>query len=221
MPAKIIAIAHQKGGACKTTTAMHLAGALSMEGLRVQVADADRQNSATKWSSNAPDDSPFPAVVVNLAAAGAKIHREIEKGYDLYDVILVDCPPNVESVVPVSVLLVSDLVIVPMQPTTTELESLTDFLPLVERSQVNNPGLQCRVLVTRYRKNTMSAHTMGKLDEIDVARFATLIGDRTCYAEGDLWGSHVLAQKGVPASAKVEMRALVEEVLEVLGMGGV
>ena len=219
MAAKIIALSNQKGGCGKSTMTMNIAGALAMEGLNVLVADADRQNTAIKWSAHAPDEKQFPAVVVNLAASGAKIHREIEKVYETYDVIIVDCPPNMESVVPASVLLVSDLVIITMQPTMTDLDSLADFLPLVERSQASNPGLQSRVLVNRFKKNSMSAYTLETMVERGIERFDTTIGDRACYPEGDLMGSHALAQKGVPAAAKVEMKALRIEILQLIGLG--
>lgn len=219
MPAKIIAVANQKGGCGKSTVAMHLAGALSMERLRVLVADADKQNTATKWSAHAPDDKPFPANVANIAAAGAKVHREIEKNFDLFDIIIVDCPPNMESVVPASVLLVSDLVIMAMQPTLTDLDSLADFLPLVERSQVSNPTLKARVLVNRMKKSAMAALTVETLADRGIIRMDVTIGDRACYPEGDLMGTHILAQKGVPAAARVEIKALRDEVMAILGLG--
>jgi chromosome partitioning protein len=219
MSAKIIAVANQKGGCGKSTVAMHLAGALALEGLRVQVADADKQNTATKWSAHAPDNKPFPAIVVNIAAAGAKVHREIQKAFDLFDVIIVDCPPNMESVVPASVLLVSDLVIMAMQPTMTDLDSLADFLPLVERSQASNPGLQSRVLVNRMKRSAMSALTLEALADRGIVRMNVTIGDRAVYPEGDLMGTHILAQKGVPAAARVEIKALRDEVMAILALG--
>ena len=55
MAAKIISITNQKGGAGKSTTTMLLAGGFARKHLRVFVADADKQRTATRWAKEAPD----------------------------------------------------------------------------------------------------------------------------------------------------------------------
>lgn len=218
MHQKIIAVANQKGGVGKSTMSMQLAGALSQYGLKVLVVNADRQGTALKWSAHAPEDTPFPATCINLFQAGDKLHREVQKLYTSYDITIIDCPPNMESVIPASAVAIADLVLMLMRPTSTDFDSLTDFLPLVQRAQAVRESLIARVLITQYKKSAMSQVTLASLEKHGIPRLRTTIGDRTVYTEGDPMGSHVLAMKGVPAAAKQEMKQLRDEVLELLGV---
>ena len=58
---KTIAIISQKGGAGKTTLAIHLAVAAVQKGLHVALFDLDPQASAASWSDKR--NQPSPAVV--------------------------------------------------------------------------------------------------------------------------------------------------------------
>ena len=77
--ARIVAVFNQKGGVGKTTMTMGLAAELAHRGYRVIVVDADAQETAVGWSTNAPADKPFPAAVASLVSAGGKIGGEIRK----------------------------------------------------------------------------------------------------------------------------------------------
>src|ERR1051326_241416 len=121
MTARIIAVTNQKGGSGKTTLSMQLAGTLARRGRKVMVVDADPQGTATRWAASAEDDKPFPASVVGLSAASAKVHREVKKFVDDYRYIIIDCPPAADSPVPQSALLVADLALVPVIPSPLDM----------------------------------------------------------------------------------------------------
>lgn len=55
MSERVIALANQKGGAGKTTSAVNLGAALAEAGRRVLLVDLDPQGDSTKWLGHQPD----------------------------------------------------------------------------------------------------------------------------------------------------------------------
>lgn len=214
--AKIIAVANQKGGPGKTTVTMNLAGTLALRGHSVLVADTDPQGSALRWSASAEEEKPFPTVVSGLSQAGAKTHRELQKVFPLYDFILVDCPPAIESQVPQSVLLVADLALLPVIPSPVDLWAAQGIVQLIEQVQGLNDNLKARVLVNQAENTNLSAEVVSILADFGVPMLESQLRRRTAYREAALYGTtvHDLGSKAKPASEEVNQ--LVDEILKAL-----
>jgi chromosome partitioning protein len=217
MAAKIIAVVNQKGGSGKTTISMQLAGTLGRKGLRVLVVDADAQGTATRWSSTAPEDKPFPAAVVNLAHAGNKLHREVQKHLDQYDFIIIDCPPAVESVIPNATLLIANLAIVPIVPSLADLWAAVGIKQVIESVAHINPDLQSRLVVNLLKPYTnLSKDLMDPIRQFGIEMMQATIGDRTAYKESVAGVTvHDLGSKA-EAAAQETLR-LTDEVLAIFG----
>ena len=155
MTAKIICVCHQKGGAGKSTIAMQLAGTLGLRGYRTLVVDADPQGTAIRWSASAPDDKPFPAKVAGLSAAGAKVHREVKKFAEEFEFIIIDCPPAIDSPVPESALLVSDLALIPCIPSPPDIWAANGITGLIQRISGINETLKSRLLINQIKEKTV------------------------------------------------------------------
>lgn len=219
MNAKIIAFSNHKGGAGKTLGSMSLAGFLARKH-SVLVVDADELQTATKWAAQADDSKQFPATVIGLAAAGGRIHRELQRLSQQYEFIIVDCPPSVISPVPQSVLLVSDLVIIPTRPSLGDIWGAKDTLALVERAKVLNESLQVAFLV-----NALTPRTQLGKDSVDVLAamdghlFKTVFKQRQAYAQSLVLGGTVFDVPGPGAKeAQQEVSALAAEVLALLNL---
>lgn len=215
MPAQIIAVVNQKGGAGKTTVTMQLAGNLGRR-QKVLVLDADRQGTATRWAAIAPGEFPFPAAVVALGREGDHVHQEARKYVDEYDLIIIDCPPAAESVVPQSALAIADLAIVPVKPSPLDLWASVGIREVIKEIQQQNTGLVAHLLVNQCQPNTaISKEVLDVLPEFGIPQMKTVIHLRTAYQQAAAYGGTV---HDIPRSplAVAEVDTLTAEVKRLL-----
>lgn len=211
--AKIITVTTRKGGAGKSTIIMQLAGALALRQFQVLVVDGDPQGSAIQWSA-AADEKPFPVPVVNLAAAGSRIDREIKKQVGHFDFILVDCPPASDSPVPRSALRVSHLAIVPVIPSPLDLWGAVGIREVIQDVQVVNEDLQARLVINQFQETTTLAHeVLHALNEFGISVFETRIGHRTAYRQSAVFGGTVHDFRSRASQAIAEVESLTDEIL--------
>jgi chromosome partitioning protein len=212
MTSRIVTICNQKGGSGKTTTCMTLAAGIAGRGYDVLVVDADPQGTATRWGSSAPESAPFPATVINLAAAKANVHRMVKDHVEKFDVILLDCPPAVESPATQSALLISDLAVVPVIPRPGELWALERLFQLLAEV----PELQARLMPTMLQNTTLMSDALVVLGETPVPLMKACFTSRVAYAQMMPVGGTALDSRDTVAKDEVE--AATTEVLELVGL---
>jgi chromosome partitioning protein len=215
MTAKIVVLANQKGGCGKTMLSMQLAGAWARD-RRVLVVDADPQATATRWAAAASDDSPFPATVVGLAAAGGKLHREIGRLAQDYDFVVVDCPPAVESVAPQSALLVADMALMPVIPAPADYWATHSTQGLIEQVAAINEALRARLIPNMVPHTNLGTEVLAALEEATIPCTDTRIGSRTIYREAQAFGTTVYAMGFRARAAIEEITILANEIDELL-----
>ena len=116
---RTLAVISQKGGAGKTTTAVHLAVAAQQEGYRVAVIDLDPQATARKWGDKRQDPEPevigdhaerLPQLVEAACANGA-------------DLLIIDTAPNADRA-SLAAARAADLILIPCRPAAFDLEAI-------------------------------------------------------------------------------------------------
>jgi chromosome partitioning protein len=220
MTAKIIVVVNQKGGAGKTTVTINLAGSLGRRGYRTAVIDGDEQSSVVEIVSLAPEDAQLPASVIGLWRAGRKIHQEIKKFIDLYDYIIVDCPPAASSPIAQSALLIADIAIVPFIPGTIDALAAPKIRDAIEAAQVINPNLKAFLLLNRVEYGwSIMKNIIDLLPSFKMPMLRSKLNRRAPYVESPSVGNSVhqlkdRKEKTEPAVNEVEM--FTDEILAIL-----
>jgi chromosome partitioning protein len=215
MDTKIISICNQKGGCGKTTITMQLSGLLG-KNYKVLVIDADPQATATRWAASAEENKLFPAHVVGLSAAGTKVHQEVKKFIGYYDYIFIDCPPAVDSNVPQSALLISNLAIVPIIPSPADLWASAGIETLINNMKDINDNLNAIMVPNMCQTNiNLNNEVLSILVNFDIPVSDNRLVLRTAYRQSATIGGIVSDIQG-GEKASEEIKGLLKEVINLV-----
>lgn len=148
----ICSFVNQKGGVGKTTLAVNVAAEKARRGRRVLLIDADPQGSALDWQAQR-GRLEHPPLIAVAGFPRDTIHREIGQLGAGYDDVVIDAPGRVESVAR-AVIMASDVVVIPVQPSPYDVWASSDVLALLEQSQVYKPELAAAWVINRRIVNT-------------------------------------------------------------------
>lgn len=126
---KAILIANPKGGSGKTTLSTNIAGYLAACGKRVAILDLDRQKSATQWLANRPRNLPAIELMQSEAETEAPL-----------DTLVIDSPAALHGKNLEHALKLVHKVIVPIAPSTFDIQASRDFLEVLHHEKVVRKG---------------------------------------------------------------------------------
>ena len=203
----VIALVGNKGGAGKTTLTVNLAVGLGRLG-RIVILDTDPQGSSAQWRSIA-DDEMLPPVI----SATDNVVEQVRGLVTEYDYLVVDCPPSVQAPQTLSVLQVTDLALIPVQPSPFDLWASIHIEQAVMQARESNPALQGLLVINQLEPRTTLSQLMREaLAEIQVPVAQTAIRRRAVYRASALEGRSVYAMGKRGADAAAELDQLIQEV---------
>ncbi len=204
MTAKIIGIAQSKGGVGKSTLCANLSVTLS-QNAKVLMVDCDPpQHSLSAWYAIRDDIYVETGLNIKTASTPSQLNSYINLYKSEYDYILIDGAPHVNSLVR-AMLLSSNLIIVPLAPSSVEIWSFQSFEKLLKEAIKFNQNLTCKIVWNRVRKRVKSSQEViaqvNKTSELSA--FKNIISFRVAYMDSFAEGCSVYEWSDPVASAEI------------------
>jgi len=144
---KTIIIANQKGGSGKSTATVHLAVAAEQAGdAPVLISDTDPQGSTVDWFNQRKKAGLDTPRYAPLSLSGLENNvSALKKAGAKY--LFIDTAPSIGSV-NAELFALADLILIPLNPTPTDLRALVKGLPTIKQS-----GKPFTFMLARVRSN--------------------------------------------------------------------
>jgi chromosome partitioning protein len=211
---RVITVLQQKGGVGKTTIAVHLATQIKelFPDLKVALADADPQKSATVWLSSGTEDCGVSVHQVASDIEGKRLMDELSS-IDA-DLVIVDLPPAIAAI-SMRAALYSDLILVPVGASALDIEAARHAVDVCKEAIALDPTKQFLLIPNRVQMNTAAGRelrtVLGKWGPVSKATLCL----RVAYADAVMLGVGINSfAPGSPAYQEIGL--LAEEVIHLL-----
>ena len=204
----VIAMVGNKGGAGKTTLAVNFAAALAQRA-STAILDADPQGSTLQWRVFADDNKAFPVfeATTDLETLAGKHHPD-------FQYIVIDCPPSVHASQTHAALRLSDIALIPVQPSPVDLWATVHIERAIVKARSFNPELKAVLVINQLEpRTTLSRLVREALAELELPVADTSIQRRAVYRASALKGKSVFDMGRQGAAAAAELDQLIKEVI--------
>ena len=140
----IITVANAKGGVGKSTVAYSLACYYAQRGARLGVLDEDIQQTITdniEMCRERGEDVPVQIIDKNKL----KSYQDLAES-DEYDIIFIDTPPVLTTQLE-SIYDISDMVLIPIKPSTNDFNSLMRSIDTLHKAMERNSNMHTAIVI--------------------------------------------------------------------------
>ena len=210
----VIGVCNQKGGSGKSSTAVHLARWLQSQSDAVFVIDSDGQRTSSLWLSSL--SQPIP---VEIVPDPNELLERLPILATEHEWLIVDAPGTLAEATR-AIVLWSDLVLIPCQPTGVDLASAADTVRLIKQARAIRKGAPlAAIFLNRAIKGTrlkQEAFTVLKAVQ-DLNVLSEVIHQRQIIADAFGQGATVFDLTGDAAqAAQAEYSRLFKTILKAL-----
>lgn len=207
---KVLTIAQQKGGSGKTTIAAHIAVCLIQNGAKVALVDIDPQGSLSYWHklrTQQKQDQNLEFIV----SAGWRLESVVRGLKGKCDYIIIDAPPHTD-IEAKTAIRVADLLVIPMQPSPTDLWATKATLEFAE-----SENIVTKILLNRFVANSKTASVVIESfsNSFGTSMLKSSLGNRVAFSNCFLTGCTV-TETTPKSQASVEVKNLLSELLELV-----
>lgn len=209
-----IVVVNQKGGAGKSTIAVHLARWLQGQKKSILLVDADGQKTSSIWLESLEYEIPF-----QVLQDPDELLDQLPKLAEKYEWLLVDGPATLSETTR-ALLLWADIALIPCQPAGVDLASASDTVRLVRQAKAIRGGLpKAALFLNKAIKGTkLKDEAFAVLQRVqDVELLETIVHQRQIITDSFGQGATVFDLSGTPAgTARRELESLFKQAMEVL-----
>lgn len=212
----ILTVGNTKGGVGKSTLALNLAVAKTLEGGSVWLIDADRQGTVATAMAFRAQAGHLPLIECSHLPEGKDLHSAVLAKQGKFDAVVIDAGGR-DSTALRAALALSGAVLIPFAPRSLDLWALQDMAGLVTEARTINPGLQALAVLNGAdavgSDNKDAAAAVASYPELTY--LAAPIRRRKSFANAAGMGLSVLEAKPKDAKAVQEVKALAHIVFTV------
>lgn len=203
-----------KGGTGKTTIATNLTVIRAAEGKKVLLIDTDEQRSSARWSQQRELDGIYtPWFTIQLA--GDAVRSQILKLAPDFDDVIIDAGGK-DSIGQRAALTVADYFIIPFQPSSLDVWTLSDIRRLLQEVHPINEKLKAYALINRGDFIGTDNHDAIEIlqDCPNLECFPFVIGQRKAFRNAATFSLGVVEMKNQDKKAMNEILMLYDSIYQ-------
>lgn len=207
----VYAFVNSRGGVGKTTSSINLATAFARHGQKTVLIDHDpRQGTASRWKRTAEENGRDEIPVISLDSGVTRVVNDLR---ELYDVIIIDGPAYLDNS-NTALIASADVVVLPIQPSQTDLWAVEKAIGWIEERQMITGGLPAAYFLLNrcHPDERVNVAELEDLKRFGIPILENKIINRINYSRTLKEGTTVFS---LPANdkARQEIQAIYEELL--------